>query len=182
MAICYECGSVLSAWITSVRDPVHPGFLTTTHDPRMMHKFAIDPHVPKEIRDDYREAILCLECGAYNAAAVMGGRAIEASCNEKRAPKTITEGNRTRRAYLNERIEWLYQNNLLPASFTELAKSIKTLRDRGAHPQKIPIRIDFQSARRVVYFTQVFLFYLYGYRTANSYITAPHSNLLPYYP
>lgn len=109
------------------------------------------PGIPAHILSDYNEGVRCQWVEAYNAAAEMCRRAVQASC--------LHFGADPKRK-LGEQIDWLASQGKIIASLKEMAHAIRLGGNRGAHPpddpkEESPLSRDEASA--IVNFTWHFL-------------------------
>jgi hypothetical protein len=113
----------------------------------------LTPDVPKSVRGSFEEARLCLQAGAYTAAAAMCRRALEAICRDRAvSPK------KSLIAALNE----LKNNGDIDPSLFEWADALRVTGNEAAHASGMTIsRTDAQDT---VDFTEAIIDYLYIFK------------------
>ena len=93
-------------------------------------------HLPDNIKSAFEEGSSCLAIGCYNAAACMFRLCVDLA-TQPLLPNLLGESgpqpNAKQRRDLGLRIAWLLDNDRLPESFRELAKSIREDANDGAH-------------------------------------------------
>lgn len=128
-----------------VKEPsqVYPYFIPTYHK-----------SIPKEIGNDYVEALLSYSVGAYNASATMCRRAIQSSAIERGAdPKKK----------LSKQIEELRDNHIIEPSLAEWADEIRLIGNvPGAHPDVRTFRgVTKEECKEMTDFLESWLEYVY---------------------
>ena len=112
----------------------------------------IDKSVPKNVADDYVEAMSCFDVKAYKACVVMCRRALQASAIEKGAKK-----NR-----LVEQLEDLKNNDIITKDLFEWATEIRLEGNIGAHPDKDGLKdVTIDDAQAILHFVEEYLKYVY---------------------
>lgn len=93
--------------------------------------------VPKNIESVFAEGSSSLAIGNYNAAAAMFRLVLDLTTKSLLPPvNTGDEGNgpnRAQRTRLHERLQWLFENHLLPRGLEDLAACVKEDGNDGAH-------------------------------------------------
>lgn len=107
--------------------------------------------VPSDVANDFLEARKSYSAEAYNAAVVMCGTAVEASCREFKAK------GRT----LVEKIDDLAKQGLITTSLKDMAHKIRLSRNRGAHRGDQKVLINEKYASAVIEFTRLYIEHLY---------------------
>lgn len=108
--------------------------------------------VPASIKNDAVEAHVCLQVGAYRAAAVMARRAIQGSCFDKGAPDKRPL----------EQIDYLKDNQLITLQMAEIAHHIRSLGGSGAHPGRDGLEdVSSEEAGQALEFLRQFMEYVY---------------------
>ena len=120
------------------------------------HELAID--VPKQIRDDYTEALLCFLNDLYNASVIVSGRALETSL-------TLLGARGKDRV---EQIDDLFSKGLLYPKTMKLAHIIRKYRNMGAHFQPTAKLIIEKDAKDMLLFLKQFLHDVYMPEVNNS--------------
>jgi hypothetical protein len=112
-----------------------------------------DASIPKEVADDYTEAVLCFSAGALNASVVMSRRAIETTA-------ILLGANSKDR--LKDQIKYLASKGL-EKSLVDLATEIRLLGNTGAHPDLYNLLRNVQrdECKTVLDFLEAFLESLY---------------------
>ncbi|EMB2733476.1 DUF4145 domain-containing protein [Serratia marcescens] len=114
-------------------------------------------HLPENIEKAYVEGAKCMTIGCYNAAATMFRLCLDFATkslvpdNEKGGPPAKVKRS------LGLRMEWLFDNGVLPDAFRELADCIKDDGNDGAHEGIL----DEASAIDLQEFTETLLERLY---------------------
>jgi hypothetical protein len=113
-----------------------------------------DASIPREVAEDYSEAILCFSSGAFDASAAMGRRAIETAAIKLGAKRDDR---------LIDMIKFLSKNGL-EKSLIELATEIRLLGNvPAAHPDKYDSlrRVTRDECKSLVDFLEAFLNAIY---------------------
>lgn len=109
----------------------------------------IDPVIPKEIGDDFNEANRCLGVGAKKATVAMCRRALQNTCVSKGANPSED---------LFSQIDGLESKRIINPSMKDVAHTIRTIGNWGAHPQEDSLRdVTLDDASEIVRFTSEFL-------------------------
>ena len=87
----------------------------------------------------------------FCAAAAMAGRALQAATRHLGAKP----------GKLNNEIDQLGENGILPKSMVEWTHEIRLLRNIGAHPDAVETAVEEDDAKDVVEFLDYFLVYTY---------------------
>lgn len=112
-----------------------------------------DESIPKEIAQDYVEAVKVYDAGAPRATVAMCRRAIQAAAIERGA-------NRDKR--FMDQIAELREKAIISPSMKDLADTVRMIGNWGAHPQEDSIKeVTGEDANDVVGFTHEFLDQLY---------------------
>ncbi len=98
-------------------------FSYKAHYPIGLPDDSIEDGIPREIGEDFKEALRCRFVNAFKAVTCMCGRALEASCAEQRAT------GRT----LQDKIDSLAEKGVITNSLKNMAHRIRITRNRGAH-------------------------------------------------
>lgn len=85
--------------------------------------------IPKNVRQSVIEARKCMDCGTYNAASVMCGRALEALCGE------FKTGN----GRLQTRLTKLREMGVIDGRLYEWSEALRLHRNLGAHNFEEPV-------------------------------------------
>jgi hypothetical protein len=120
------------------------------------HELSID--IPKQIRDDYTEALLCFLNDLYNASVIMSGRALETSL-------TLLGARGKDRV---EQIDDLFSKGLLYPKTMKLAHIIRKYRNMGAHFESNAKLITEKDAKDMLLFLKQFLHDVYMPEVNNS--------------
>ncbi|WP_205470491.1 DUF4145 domain-containing protein [Breoghania sp. L-A4] len=94
--------------------------------------FSPPEHVPETIDTVFREASTCASVECWNAAGSMFRSAIDLATKTLLPAEDEEPNNRIRRS-LGLRLEWLFDNNRLPAELKDLAECIQQDGNDGAH-------------------------------------------------
>jgi hypothetical protein len=111
--------------------------------------------IPKNIIDDFNEALRCKSVDAYNATAEMCRRALQASCLSLGADPKLS---------LDKQIEWLASQGKIIISLQQMAHKVRLGGNRGAHPPDDPSRespLGPEEAEALVTFTWEYLKAIY---------------------
>ncbi|CAD5999873.1 MULTISPECIES: DUF4145 domain-containing protein [Enterobacteriaceae] len=133
--------------VVEVGRPVSPADIAVDEPPEFL---------PEHINNAYEEGAKCLAIGCYNAAATMFRL-----CLDYATKGLVPEGEqgpaqKIKRS-LGLRMEWLFDNHLLPESLRELAECVKDDGNDGAHEGIL----DKAAAEDLEDFTYLFLERLY---------------------
>jgi Domain of unknown function (DUF4145) len=93
-------------------------------------------HLPEELVSAFQEGATCLSIGCYNAAATMFRLCIDLVTRPPlpdAADKAKPQPNAKVRRDLGLRLQWLFDNGILPGALRELAKCIREDANDGAH-------------------------------------------------
>jgi len=112
----------------------------------------MDPSIPKNVAEDFIEAIKCFDVGAYKAAAVMCRRALQSSLIERGSTKDR----------LLDQIDELYEKEVITKALRDWAHEIRIAGNIGAHPDKDGLKdLDEEEAREILDFMEEYLNYVY---------------------
>lgn len=112
------------------------------------------PHksIPRQVADDYVDAITCFDIGAWKASVVMCRRALQGSMIEKGAKKDK----------LWEQIDELYEQEIITKSIKDWAHEIRLTGNIGAHPDKDGLEdVTKEDAKELIDFMEEYLNYVY---------------------
>jgi hypothetical protein len=108
-----------------------------------------DPAIPQEIGDDFNEANRCLGVEAKKATVAMCRRTLQSSCVSKGANPSED---------LFKQIDELESKRIINPSMKDVAHTIRTIGNWGAHPQDDPLRdVTLDDASEIAKFTSEFL-------------------------
>ena len=109
----------------------------------------IDPAIPKEIADDYSEAIKCESVSASKATVTQCRRVMQNTC--------ILSGANPK-ADLIDQIAELESKRIINPTLKDMAHTIRMIGNWGAHPQKDPLKeVTPEDASEILKFTSEFL-------------------------
>ena len=111
--------------------------------------------IPKNIIEDFNEALRCQSVDAYNATPEMCRRALQASCLSLGADPKLT---------LQKQIDWLAAQGKIIVSLREMAHKVRLGGNLGAHPPDDPSqesRLGPEEAEAIVTFTWEYLKAIY---------------------
>ena len=109
----------------------------------------IDPAIPKEIADDYGEAIKCDGVSASKATVTQCRRAMQNAC--------ILRGANPKNDLLDQ-IDELESKRIINPTLKEIAHTIRMIGNWGAHPQKDPLKeVTPEDSSEVLKFTSELL-------------------------
>jgi len=112
------------------------------------------PSIPNNIWNDYSEAIISYNAGAYKSTVCMCRRTLQNTCFEKRAIKKDADGHWIR---LRDQIKQAFPGTE-SALIRELSDEIKYFGDYGAHPNDDGIdKVAPEEAKQILDFTQSLL-------------------------
>lgn len=113
---------------------------------------SVDAAVPKEIADDFREALRCRWIEAHKATVTMCRRAIQASCLEKKAEKKK----------LVAQIDELAAKGIITEPLKEFAHEVRLEGNDGAHPDADGLEnVTPKDADDIIEFTREYLHHVY---------------------
>ena len=108
--------------------------------------------IPRQVTDDYIEAIKCFDVGAWKASVVICRRALQVSVIEKGAKKGI----------LWEQIDELYDGEIITKDIKDWAHEIRLTGNIGAHPDKDGLEdVTKEDAKELIDFMEEYLNYVY---------------------
>jgi hypothetical protein len=113
-------------------------------------------HLPDEINNGFREGAACLAIGCNNAAATMFRLCVDLATRPllpDLADTTKPQPNGKTRRDLGLRLQWLFDNGLIPTALRELAKCIREDANDGAHVGSLTL----EDAEDVADFTTALL-------------------------
>jgi hypothetical protein len=108
--------------------------------------------IPADIRDDFREAGLCLGAGCYKASLVMSRRVLQRCLKEQGCTQNK----------LVEAVDHALKNNILRKAFHPLAEEIRQYGNLGAHPDDDQLAsANRESAHHVLEFARLLIHEFY---------------------
>ncbi len=108
----------------------------------------VDQAIPKDVADDYLEAIKCRGVLASKAVVTQCRRALQNACTLNGAPNSD----------LINQIDDLYNRRIINPTLKDVAHTIRMIGNWGAHPQKDPLKeVAPSDADEVLQFTDEFL-------------------------
>jgi len=113
-------------------------------------KYKLDDDVPvsQEIRDDFKEAGLCLGAGCYKASMVMSRRVLQRCLKDQGCDQ-----NR-----LVDAINYAIAQNILRKPFHAVAEEIRQFGNLGAHPDDDQLaNANIENARQIIEFTRLLI-------------------------
>lgn len=114
-------------------------------------------HLPEEINSIFIEGAACMAIGCLNAGATMFRLCIDMATNSKLPTENENGLNNRIRRSLGLRLEWLFDNNILPAALRDLSTCIKEDGNDGAHVGNL----SEEDATDILDFTYILLERLY---------------------
>ncbi|WP_027711621.1 DUF4145 domain-containing protein [Dickeya chrysanthemi] len=133
--------------VVTVKHPITPADLNVEDPPDFL---------PQHIDAAYKEGAKCLAIGCYNAAATMFRLCLDYATKGLLPDGDEGPAQKIRRS-LGLRMEWLFDNNILPEALRELAECVKDDGNDGAHEGIL----DQAAAEDLEEFTYLFLERLY---------------------
>jgi hypothetical protein len=133
--------------IASIGKPVTPADLKVSEPPE---------HLPLELENMFKEGAKCMAISCYNAAGTMFRLCLDYATKEL-LPHESEPPNKTIRRSLGFRMNWLFDNAILPVSLRDLAECVKDDGNDGAHEGTL----DKESAEDLEDFTCILLERLY---------------------
>jgi hypothetical protein len=108
--------------------------------------------IPAKIRDDFREAGLCLGAGCYKASLVMSRRVLQCCLKEQGCTQNK----------LVEAVDHALKNNILRKAFHPLAEEVRQYGNLGAHPDDDQLAsANRESAHHVLEFARLLIHEFY---------------------
>jgi hypothetical protein len=108
--------------------------------------------VPADIRDDFREAGVCLGASCYKASLVMSRRVLQRCLHDQGCTQNK----------LVDAINHAMQNNILRKAFHPLAEEIRQYGNLGAHPDDDQLQnANRESAHQVLEFARLLIHEFY---------------------
>ena len=133
--------------VAEVVRPISPADLAVEEPPEFL---------PEHINSAYEEGAKCLAIGCYNAAATMFRLCLDYATKGLLPDGEQGPAQKIRRS-LGLRMEWLFDNHILPEALRELAECVKDDGNDGAHEGIL----DKAAAEDLEDFTYLFLERLY---------------------
>lgn len=95
----------------------------------------VPEHMPPIVHNAYLEAVTNIRIGCPNAAAAMFRLAMDLATKEKveAIPAEDPQPNSEEKRVLAKRVEWLFEQKLLPSVLKPLAKALRENANDGAH-------------------------------------------------
>jgi hypothetical protein len=113
---------------------------------------SVDPNVPKDIADDFREALRSRWGKNYKSTVVLCRRAIQSSAIDLKAKD----------APLVAQIEDLFKKGKITEALKDFAHAIRLTGNDGAHPDKDGLKdVGEKDADDIIAFTREFLHHVY---------------------
>ncbi|MDP1714430.1 MAG: DUF4145 domain-containing protein [Anaerolineales bacterium] len=112
--------------------------------------FQLDPkvNISQEIRDDFREAGLCLSAGCYKASMVMSRRVLQRCLKEQGASQR----------QLVDAIDYVMKEGILRKPFHKVATEIRQYGNLGAHPDDDQlVNVNEKNAKQVLDFVRLLI-------------------------
>lgn len=108
--------------------------------------------IPRQVADDYIDAIKSFDVGAWKASVVMCRRALQGSVIEKGAKKDK----------LWEQIDELHDRQIITKDIKDWAHEIRLTGNIGAHPDKDGLEdVTKEDAKELIDFIEEYLNYVY---------------------
>lgn len=108
--------------------------------------------IPRQVADDYIEAIKCFDIDAWKATVAMCRRALQGSVIEKGAKKER----------LVDQIDELYDQQIITKDIKDWAHEIRLTGNIGAHPDKDGLEnVTKEDAKELIDFMEEYLNYVY---------------------
>ena len=118
--------------------------------PKRIPKF--HESIPRQVADDYIEAIKCFDISSWKASVVMCRRALQGSVIDKGAKKDK----------LWEQIDELYDQQIITKGIKDWAHEIRLTGNIGAHPDKDGLEdVTQEDAKELIDFMEEYLNYVY---------------------
>ncbi|MDU3766564.1 MAG: DUF4145 domain-containing protein [Enterobacter hormaechei] len=133
--------------VAKILRPISPADLSVGEPPDFL---------PEEINGAYEEGAKCLAIGCYNAAGTMFRLCLDYATKGLIPDDDGGPAAKIKRS-LGLRMEWLFDNKLLPAALRDLAECVKDDGNDGAHEGIL----DKATAKDLEEFTYLFLERLY---------------------
>jgi hypothetical protein len=146
---CEKCKKFALVIGMKVKSGIHDWELTSFY-PLGTADDSVPAEVPKEIAEDFSEALRCQWVKAYKATVVMCRRAVQASVSDLGA-----KGGR-----LVEQIEDLFRNGRITSPLKDFAHEIRLTGNVGAHPDDLK-DVKESDAADIVAFTREYLHHVY---------------------
>ena len=113
----------------------------------------VDPAVPKEIAEDFREALRCRFVEAYKATVTLCRRSIQASCLAQGADK---------KKKLVHQIDELAAKGVITGPLKDFAHEVRLEGNDGAHPDADGLEnVTLKDADDIIEFTREYLHHVY---------------------
>jgi uncharacterized protein DUF4145 len=116
-------------------------------------------HIPKEVREDFRESGLCLGAGCFKASMVMSRRVLQRCLKEQGCDQHK----------LVAAIDHAISQNILRPQFHDIATEIRQYGNLGAHPDDDQLQnVNRDNAQQVLEFARLLIHDLYEVPAAAS--------------
>lgn len=120
--------------------------------PFVAHELDAKGSIPSAIRDDFREAGLCLGAGCYKASLVMSRRVLQRCLKDQGCTQNK----------LVDAINHALENNILRKAFHPIAEEIREYGNLGAHPDDDQLaNANPESAQHVLEFARLLIHEFY---------------------
>lgn len=100
------------------------------------HKIAEPDYLPEDVSAIFREAVSCLAIGCYNASATMFRLCLDMATRRllpALADQEVPQPSSKHRRELGLRMEWLFEQNVLPCELQKLSDCVREDANDGAH-------------------------------------------------
>jgi hypothetical protein len=112
----------------------------------------LDDSIPKDVAEDYAEALRCYDISANKASAAMCRRALQTSVIEKGA----------RKDRLEKQIDELFEKEVITKEIRDWAHEIRLTGNIGAHPDEDGLAtVTPAEAKELIDFMEEYLKYVY---------------------
>jgi hypothetical protein len=149
-AACVACNGYILAILKTV--PVTSNsnkFVYDCHYPLGKPPQLVSEAIPKNVLDDFNEALRCLSVDSPNATAEMCRRALQSSCEGFGADPKLN---------ITEQIDWMASQGTITLFLKEMARTIRLAGNRAAHPPRL---ITSEEADAIVQFTREYFEHVY---------------------
>lgn len=93
----------------------------------------VNEKIPKAIKVDFEEALVCEAAGSYRGAAALARRTLQVICLDKGAPENKK---------LHQQIDWLFDNNIITKDIKDWAHEVRYVGNDAAHPNATTVTKD----------------------------------------
>lgn len=151
LLICDNCDKIVYVMLKHVPQE-HGGAVPAIADMYPKRTPKTDIAIPRNVADDYIEAVKCFDVGAHRASVVMCRRALQSSAIDRGAKKER----------LADQINELFQRGIITKELEDWSHEIRLSGNIGAHPNEDGLQdVVKDDTEEIIAFLEEFLNYVY---------------------